>query len=503
MAGARKLTARGAFDATWSQDSRRLNWVLGNQLNTYATGSQEAPEQRTIVLSRPAERARETIAFTGARILPMTDEDAVIENGTILIRGNRIAAIGPAADISIPADARRIDAAGKTIMPGLFDAHGHIDCCFGAGVMPVKQPTRYAALAFGITANFDPYANEMTGYESAEMTNLGVLVGPRWLNAGQVAYGRAGKPDGPYEPLDSLEKARAYVARKVALGGPVIKSYKLMTRAQRQYLLHAAREAGVMVDAEGASFIADNIGMILDGHTNLEHNIPVAHYYADLKGLLAASGMSHTPTLIVTFGELFGENYIYQTTKSWDHPKVVSFVPDVNYAYNPMAQAGEGSPLMRGSHTIHYADELYNIGWRSVGRSMVELDRMGVPINVGSHGQAPGIAMHWEMRLLAEAGMPIMNVLRSATIVPARTYGFDHALGTLEPGKLADLIVLDRNPLENILNTDSVRYTIIDGRLYDAFSMDRLGSTAQKCSKFYWETDPKGPVDWKSAWEKK
>ena len=502
MEGARQLTTGGGFEPSWSTDSQRLNWVLGNAITSVSPPLAEDLATWRVSLNLPVERSQKAIAFVGARIIPMTEDAEIIENGTVVVRGNEIVEVGKSAEVEVPAEAQRFDVSGKTIMPGLFNAHGHIDCCFGANVMPVKQPTRYAALAFGVTTNFDPYANELTGYESAEMTDLGVLVGPRWLSAGQVAYGRAGRPDGPYQPLDTLEKARAFVARKVAVGGAIIKSYKLMTRAQRQYLLQASREADVMVDAEGASFIADNIGMILDGHTNLEHNIPVANYYADLTGLLAASGISHTPTLIVTFGELFGENYIYQTTKSWDHPKLVEFVPDVNNAYNPMARIGGASPYVRGSHTIHYADELYDIGWRSVGRSMARLDELGVPINVGSHGQSSGIAMHWEMRLLAEAGMPIMRVLRGATIVPARSFGFDHAIGSLEPGKLADLIVLDKNPLEDIRNTDSVRYTMIDGRLYDAESMDRIAPTAQPRGKFFWETDPEGPVDWKSAWEK-
>ncbi|MBU0826165.1 MAG: amidohydrolase family protein [Alphaproteobacteria bacterium] len=502
MAGARKLTDVGGYELRWSADSKKLSWLIGNELHSALAA---APDQRSVATLRVAEKAavpEGRIALVGARIVPMTDDDRIIEQGTILIEGNRIVAVGDMARIAIPAGTQRFDVSGKTILPGLFDAHGHIDCCYAAGVMPRNQPTRIAALAFGVTTNFDPYSNELTSYESGEMTQVGGLIGPRWLSSGHVAYGRSGKADRVYEPLSTLDLARHYTARKQAIGGQIIKSYKLTTRAQRQYLLRAAREKDIMVDAEGASHIADNIGMILDGHTNLEHNIPVANYYDDLKQLFAASGISHTPTLIVTFGELFGENYIYQTSQSWDHPKVVRFIPDVNGYYNPIAAIGDASPLVRGTHTLHYADALYDVGWRAVGKSIAQLDQMGVPINVGSHGQASGIAMHWEMRLLAEAGMPIMRVLRGATINPARSFGYDHALGSLEPGKLADLIVLDKNPLDAIGNTDSVKYTMINGRMFDALTMDEVAPLAKKRGRFFWELDPQGAVDWKSVWEK-
>ena len=123
-------------------------------------------------------------------------------------------------------------------------------------------------------------------------------------------------------------------------------------------------------------------------------------------------------------------------------------MPDVNNAYNPISAQVEAPLYVRGMQSIHYADEIYDIGFRSVARSMKRLDDAGVTINVGSHGQASGLAMHWEMQLLAEGGMAPMRILRAATLNGAHTLWLDHQLGSLEPGKLADLIVLDKDPLE-------------------------------------------------------
>ena len=385
-------------------------------------------------------------------------------------------------------------------MPGLFDAHGHIECCFRSGTMPQQHPTRLAALAYGITTNFDPYSNDLMSYESGEMTLTGDLVGPRWLKSGQVVHGLEGRTDGVYHPLASIEDARNVLQRRTALGPSILKSYKLSTRAQRQRLLQAAREYGYMVDGEGAGQFYTNIGMIIDGHTNLEHNLPVATYYEDLQKLIAASDVSMTPTLIVTFGELFGENFIYENEDPWKEDKVRTFIPDVNNAYNPIAGPG-GAPLhVRCMHSIHVSDEIYDIGFRSVGRSLTKLAEAGATVNVGSHGQASGIAMHWEMLLFAESGMAPLDILRAATLNGAKTYGLDHQLGSIKAGKLADIIILDKDPTVDIRNANSVRYTMVNGRLYDAHTMNEIGNYDRPRKEFYWETQPTNGIDWKWTW---
>jgi formylglycine-generating enzyme required for sulfatase activity/Tol biopolymer transport system component len=498
---ARQLTETGAYEPVWSADSARLAWMLGRDLfvtTPEATGLVRDP-LRSIALSAKTDVPEGVVAFVNARILPMTDQQ-IIERGVVVVERNRIKSVGAADSVAVPPGAKVIDLDGKTLMPGLFDAHGHIDCCFLAGVMPVKQPARYAALAYGVTTNFDPYSNELTSYESTEMTLAGANVGPRWLSSGSVIYGRSGKPDRVYNRIANIEDARNIVRRKLAIGGNILKSYKLTTRQQKRDLLRAAAEHAVMVDAEGAGHYYDNVTMILDGYTNLEHNLPVATYYDDLLQLFRNSTLSNTPTLIVTFGELFGESYIYQHQEPWKESKVRTYIPGVNNAYNPITGAGDAPLHVRAMQSIHYADELYDIGFRSVGRSVKRLDDAGVTINVGSHGQAPGIAMHWEMQLLAEGGMAPLRILRAATLNGAKTYGLDHQLGSIEPGKLADLIVLDQDPLADIRNTNSVRYTMINGRLYDAETLNEIGNYDRPRSKFFWEVAERNGIDWSPAW---
>lgn len=498
---ARKLTQTGAFDATWSADSSQLFWMLGRDVYATAPADRDlvSKPMRAVALTAKTDIPDGVVAFTNARVIAMTD-DNVIERGVVVVERNRIKAVGSMGSVPIPPSAKVIDLAGKALMPGLFDAHGHIDCCYGAGVMPIKHPTRYAALAYGVTTNFDPYSNELTSYESTEMTLAGEIVGPRWLSSGHVIYGRSGKPDRVYDPITSLEDARNIVRRKAAIGGNILKSYKLTTRQQKQQLLQAARESGLMVDMEGAGHFYDNVATILDGYTNLEHNLPVATYYDDLQQLFKASTLSNTPTLIVTFGELFGESYIYQHQEPWKESKVRTYIPGVNNAYNPITGASDAPLHVRAMESIHYADELYDVGFRSVSRSVKRLDDAGVTINVGSHGQASGIAIHWEMQLLAEGGMVPMRILRAATINGARTWGLDQELGSIEPGKLADLIVLDRDPLADIHNTNSVRYTMVNGRLYDAESMNEIGNYDRPRSKFFWELSDRHGIDWNPAW---
>ncbi|MBN7796868.1 PD40 domain-containing protein [Parahaliea mediterranea] len=499
-----RLTEVGGYALAWRGDGAELAWTLGAQLVTAEPAAQFAEKgpvatRTDIGLEVASDVPQGRLALVGGRVITMRGEE-VIERGTVVVEGNRIVAVGPEGEVDIPADARRIDVGGKTVMPGLVDMHGHIDCCYMTGSLPQKQPGRYAALAFGVTTNFDPYATELPSYEVRETNLAGITVGPRSISSGLVVYGRRNKGDGTFVPLRDYGDAQRVMRRKNALGGAVIKSYKQPARRQRQQLVKAAREAGIMVDAEGASHFYDNIGMILDGHMCLEHNLPVANYYDDLVQLMAHGDTANTPTLVVTFAELFGENYVYQKTRAWEHPKIQTFVQTTTSSYSPLGAPHSAPPHVRGMTSIHLADELWDVGFRSVARSTRKLDDAGVTINVGSHGQMAGVAMHWEMWLLTQGGIGNHRVLRAATMNGARTLGLEHQIGSLEAGKLADIIVLDDNPLEDIRNSNSVRYSMVNGRLYDAYTMDEIGNYDRPRSRFYWEMQDYGDIDWNEAW---
>ena len=509
IAPAVRLSDMGGYGIAWSADSSRVHWAVGEKLESANVadrfGNAPPPPVATarVGLVVPADRPEGVVAFTNGRIITMRG-DEVIERGTVVIDRNRIAAVGAADTVAVPAGAKVIDVAGRTVMPGFVDMHGHINNCYytSSGLMPQKQAARYADLAYGVTLNYDPYTSELPSYSQAEMTLSGDMIGPRAVESGFVAFGRSGKGDHAYLPIESYEDARAFIARKRELGGVIVKSYRQPMRSQRQMLIKAGREAGIMVDVEGESNFYNNLTMILDGNTNLQHNCPLANYYHYVVQIMKAAGSSHTPTLVIVFGELLGENWIHQNERVWEDPKARTFIQVMTSGYSPLAPGHYAPPWVRGMTTIQASEELYDVGFRSVARSMKKLDDAGVGVSAGSHGQAAGLAQHWEMQLLAQGGMSNHRVLRAATLSGAQTLGFDGQIGSLEPGKLADLVVLDGDPLADIRNTRSVRYTMVNGRLYDANTLDEVGNYDRPRGKFYWELDRVKNIEteWKKAW---
>jgi Tol biopolymer transport system component len=502
-----RLTRLGGNALTWSSDSRAMYWTLGAELfratvaGIAAAGGPQPAAYARIDLSVPADVPEGSIAFTGARLITMRG-DEVIERGTVVVNRNRIAAVGPSDAVAIPRGARVIDASALTIIPGLIDMHGHNECCDDVGVVSQKQPQRYAQLAFGITTNFDPYSysSEQLAYESNEMSLAGMTVSPRWLAAGNVIYGRPQMVDASYIAIHSMDDARAVMERKLAMGGTFIKSYRQPTRAQRQMLVKAAREAGLMVDIEGEGQFNLGLSAILDGHTGLEHNLPVATYYDDVVSLMREGTTSNTPTLVIIYGELFGENYLYQTQRAWLDPKVRSFVQAVSSSHSPLSTPDSAPMHARSMTTVHADEALWDVGVKSVSRSIRKLDDAGVTVNAGGHGQVAGLSMHWEMWLLAAGGMSNHRVLRAATMNGAGTLALDGQIGSLEVGKLADLVVLEANPLEDIRNTKTARYTMLNGRLYESSSMNEVGNHDRPRTRFYWELPDYRGIDWNESW---
>jgi imidazolonepropionase-like amidohydrolase len=129
----------------------------------------------------------------------------------------------------------------------------------------------------------------------------------------------------------------------------------------------------------------------------------------------------------------------------------------------------------------------YENGHILVAKDCKALTDAGVKVNLGAHGQLQGLGAHWELWMLAQGGMSNMEALRSSTINGASYLGMEEQIGSLKAGKLADLVVLDKNPLENIQHSNSVLYTMINGRLYDASTLNEIGNYDKKRTKFYWE----------------
>ncbi|MBI3509881.1 MAG: PD40 domain-containing protein [Bacteroidetes bacterium] len=467
----------------WSSDSKKIHWTMGSKYFereikntfTFVNGASDSlPALDTtgieIGLELQSDKPKGTIALTNARIITMNANSDVIENGVVVVKENKIIAVGKTGDVQIPSDAKVIDCSGKTIMPGLVDVHAHLGT-FRQGLSPQKQWSYYANLAFGVTTTHDPSSNTEMVFSQSEAVRAGNMIGPRIFSTGWILYGA----EGDFKAvINNYDDARSAVYRTKECGAFSVKSYNQPRREQRQQVIAAARSMQMEVVPEGGSFFYHNMTMILDGHTGIEHNIPVVPVYDDVVKLWSASKTGYTPTLIVTYGATSGENYWYQHSNVWENSKLLNFYP-------------RGEIDSRSRHRTMIPEEEYNNGFILVSQSCKKLADAGVKVNLGAHGQLQGLGAHWELWMLQMGGMTNMEALRCATMNGAYYIGMDKQIGSIETGKLADIIVLDKNPLEDIHNSQYVKYTMINGRIYDTETMNEIGNYDKKRTKFWWE----------------
>ena len=481
----KRVTRDAGYWLHWSGDSRTLHWALGPELFsldlknafTFLDGAPEKlpdpPAHGTpIGFQAKADVPTGTVAVVGARIVSMRG-DEVIEDGTVVFTGNRIRAVGPRASTPVPAGAHVIDGKGKTVLPGFVDVHWHGD--FGDDeIIPEQNWNLDATLAFGVTTIHDPSNQTSTTFAASEMARAGLFRAPRIFSTGTILYGAT---TAFTASIDSLEDARTHLRRMQAVGAFSVKSYNQPRREQRQQIIAAARELGMMVVPEGGSLFDINMTMIVDGHTGIEHSIPVGRIYDDVRQLWKATEVGYTPTLIVGFGTIFGESYWYAKTKVWENERLLTFVP--REIIDPAARRRTLVPDEEWGHIQN-------------AQIAAELQDLGVSVQLGAHGQREGLGAHWEMWMFVQGGMTPFEALRAATLDGARYLGLDRDIGSLEPGKLADLIVLDANPLEDIRNTESIRWVIVNGRVYDARTMDEAGNHPQQARALLLAARPAG-----------
>jgi imidazolonepropionase-like amidohydrolase len=351
-------------------------------------------------------------------------------------------------------------------MPGMIDVHAHV----GFDRLTTQRNWRYYAnLAFGVTTSHDPSSNTEMVFSSSEMVKAGVIVGPRIYSTGAILYGAEASEKAV---INSYDDALSHLRRLKAVGAFSVKSYNQPRRDQKQQIIEAARSLSMMVVPEGGSTFFWNMSMVLDGHTGIEHSLPVSPLYKDAITLMSKSATAYTPTLIVSYGGLFGENYWYQKSKVWEDKRLMTFTP--REVVDP-----------RSRRRIMAEDDDFN--HIENAKAATAALHAGVKVQVGAHGQLQGLGAHWELWMLVQGGMTPLEAIRCATLYGAQYVGLDRDLGSLEPGKLADLVVMDNNPLENIQNSESIRQVMKNGRLYDALTMDEIGNHPRKRGTFYWE----------------
>lgn len=490
-----RASVGGADYIGWSADGRTLTWSNGAtffradkaQLFAAAPAAKDAPKFAaptsgvSMAMEVPADKPAGTIALVGAKLLTMTGDGAgAVNDGVVVIRGDRILAVGPRASTEIPAGATRIDATGKTIMPGLIDAHAHGP--MGSGdLIPQQNWVQVQALALGTTTIHDPSNRGSEIFAAKEYQQAGRFLAPRIFSTGEIVYGA--KSARVFAEVNGLDDALNHVRRLKANGALSIKNYNQPRREQRQQVIEAGRRENMQVVAEGGSLFGLGITHIVDGNSTFEHNLPLENFYDDVLQLWAGTTVNYTPTLVVSFGGLGADPYWRSHTNIFDQPLLKAHTPPGVLAESirrPIAPEDQ------------YFDGI-------TAREAKRVAATGRLVSIGAHGQQPGIAAHWELWSYVKGGFTPVEALRAGTIVPAQSLGMAKDIGSLEPGKLADLIVLDADPSADIRNSEKVAQVMLGGRLYDAATMNEV-APAKAARPAHWWVGAHGDPNAGSGW---
>lgn len=469
-----KLSDEGGYFVNWADGGQSITWGWGPSfyrisLEDALNRDEEAdPEETVIEVTAPRALATGLVLLRDARVITMGDA-GVIERGDILINGHRIEAVGRSGEIQAPPSTRVIDVSGKTIMPGIIDVHAHHLRGFDSEVLPEEDWQYVAQLAYGVTTIHNPSARAQIVFAQAEMIETGAYLGPRVYSTGDIIWLIEAAMA---RPVTDLDDARMQVRRLKALGATSIKQYLQPRREQRQWVVQASREEGLMVLPEGGGRTFHDMTLVMDGHTTIEHAIPIAPLYQDMKSLITHTGTYYVPTLMVGYGGPTAEAYFYQMSDVYEDEKLLTFTPYTDVASR--ARRRQMAPM----EDYHFM---------TIAKTAAEILDEGGNVALGAHGNRQGLGAHWELWAMAMGGLSNMDALRTATTIPAESMGFDRDIGTLEPGKLADLLVLDANPLDDIRNTNTIRYVMKNGFLWHGDTMDQIWPEQKEFPGFHWE----------------
>lgn len=471
----KKLTEIGADSIQWADGGRTIAWAAGAHFFRLSTSSvtfeakdKVTPEEIAIDIERPRAKPEGTVVLRGAKVITMKGEETIAD-ADVVITGNRIAAVGKRGSVTIPSGAAIQDVRGHVIMPGIVDVHAHWRV--QTRVLEEQSWAMLANLAYGVTSGRDPQTGTYDIFGYQDLIDTGEMLGPRAFSTGPGVFG-----DTNFQSFEGAKSALARYAKYYRTN--TLKSYIVGNRKQRQWVIQASKELQLMPTTEGALDLKLDMTHAIDGFSGNEHALSIVPLYKDVVQLFAKSGISYTPTLLVAYGGPWAENYFYETTEVYGDAKLKRFLP-----YRELYSKAVRRPWFREDEHV----------FPKLAESAGRIIRAGGRVGIGGHGQLQGIQCHWEMWALKTGGLTNYEVLRAATIDGATAIGYRQDLGSIEPGKLADLIVLKKDPLDDIHNTNTIRYVMKNGQMFEGDSMDEVWPAKKKLPAMWWWGDRPTP----------
>jgi hypothetical protein len=314
------------------------------------------------------------------------------------------------------------------------------------------QPWGFAArLADGITTSFDPSTLSIDMFAYEDLLDAGLITGSRVPSTGMAMFS--------FNRLTSVQDARALLSRyRDHYRTHNVKQYLIGNRRQRQWLIQAAAEMGMMPTTEGSLSLKLDLTQIMDGYSGNEHSLGTP-IYQDVVQLIARSGTSYDGTLQIKNGGPAAQDDFVIRDRPLSDPKFMRFRP-----YSSAAAVALTRPWTEPATFVY----------PQIAADTARIQRAGGVVGMGAHGEIPGPGFHWELEAHVQGGMMPMEALRAGTIGSAQAIGRAAEFGSIEPGKFADLLILNANPLDDIRNSRAIDVVIKNGRLYDANTLDEI-----------------------------